>query len=418
VARVRSAAPSRTRAAGDHLVWLLLALTLAVWLVETGGALWRTSHWDQYVYLADAFLHGQLHCFHHPADAGDMAIVGGRAYVVFGPLPAIPLLPLVFLFGPRTPDVLVLVLTALFGLFCFDRLLAALPDPPDRIRRAMTTLTFALGTAIHYGAPMANVWLEAQITATALQCWALWKAARGRAWWSGIALGLTVLTRSTVTLAAPAALWMLARGAGAGHPRVSAGPAPESAASRTRWIRAGVALGVPVVIAAALHGLYNFARFGSPTNAGYHDILMGGAFESLVTRYGRFNVHFLAHNLGGWLFALPHLAAGRLAPDGHGMSLLLTTPFLLLLLWPRRVSALEWILLGNSLLIALPSLLYYNDGWVQFGQRFALDWIALGLAACALASRRAPGWLVASLAIIGIGVNVWGTLWFQANNLH
>ncbi|HVP14110.1 MAG TPA: hypothetical protein VMS88_01125, partial [Terriglobales bacterium] len=304
-----------------------------------------------------------------------------------------------------------LVLTALSGIFCFDRLLTALPEPPDRFRRAMTTLTFGLGTAIHYGAPMANVWLEAQITATALQCWALWMAARGRAWSCGVALGLTVLTRSTVTLAAPAALWMLTHG-------TEAKTAREAAPPRARWIRAGIALGVPIAIAAALHGLYNLARFGSPTDAGYHDILMGDAFQSLVSRFGRFNLRFLSHNLDGWLFALPRLVNGRLVPDGHGMSLLLTTPFLLLLLRPRRVSALEWILLGNSLLIAVPSLLYYNDGWVQFGQRFALDWIALGLAACALASRRAPGWLVTGLAIVGIGVNAWGTLWFQANNLH
>ena len=405
----RAQSPGAPRVHPDRLIWLLLALTLAVWLVETGGALWRTSHWNHYVYLADAFLHGQLFCFHHPADAGDMAIVGNRAYIVFGPFPALLLMPLVPFFGPRTPDVLVLVLTALFGIFAFDRFLAALPDPPDRFRRSMATLTFALGTALHYGAPMANVWLHAQITATALQCWALWMAARGRGWWSGVALGLTVLARPTVTLAAPAALWLLTR-----RPQGE----DEPARARPGWLGAGLALGVPVAAAVVLHGLYNLARFGSPTDAGYHYILMGDEFQALVERYGRFNLHFLPQNLGGWLFALPRVMNGELVPDGHGMSLVLTTPFLLLLCWRRKLSALEWVLLGTSLVIALPSLLYYNDGWVQFGQRFALDWIALALAACALAARRAPAWLVAVLAAVGLAVNTWGTLWFQTNQLH
>jgi hypothetical protein len=406
----RKAGPVARPQKGDPLVWLLLGVTLAVWLFETGGLLWRTSHWDHYVYLADAFLNGQLHLFHHPADAGDMAIVGGRAFIVFGPLPALLLMPLVPFFGPATPDVLVLVLTALFAIFAFDRFLTALPDPPDRFKRSLATLTFGLGTAIHYGAPMGNVWLHAQISATALQCWALWMAARGRGWWSGVALGLSVLTRPTVTLAAPLAAWLLAN-----HRADDDAPATHPL---RQWSRAGLALGVPMLAAAALHARYNLARFGSPSDAGYHYILMGDAFKGLIARYGRFNLHFLPHNLGGWLLALPHLEDGALVPDGHGMSLLLTTPFLLLLFAPRRLKALEWVMLGTALLIALPSLLYYNDGWTQFGQRFSLDWIALALAACALAARRVPGWIVATVAVVGIAVNTWGMLWFQANNLH
>jgi len=409
-ARQRSAKPAVCSKGGDPLVWLLLGATLAVWLLETGGGLWRTSHWDHYVYLADAFVHGQLHLFHHPSEAGDMAIVAGKAFIVFGPLPALLLMPLVLFFGPGTPDVLVLVLTALFGIFAFDRFLAALPDPPDRFRRALATLTLALGTAMHYGAPMGNVWLHAQISATALQCWALWMAARGRGWWSGVALGLAVLTRPTVALAAPLAAWLLVT-------RRSEDATP--ATNRVRpWRSAALALGVPVMIATALHGLYNFARFGSPADAGYHYILMGDEFKALIERYGRFNLHFLPHNLGGWLFALPRIESGALVPDGHGMSLLLTTPFLLLLLAPRRVTAHEWVMLGTALLIALPLLLYYNDGWTQFGQRFALDWIALALAACVLAARRVPGWLVAALAALGVAVNAWGMLWFQTVQLH
>jgi hypothetical protein len=404
----RSAKPAARPRGGDALIWPLLGVTLTIWLVETGGALWRTSHWDQYVYLADAFLHGQFHLFHHPAEAGDMAVVAGRAFIVFGPLPAVLLMPLVSCFGPATPDVLVLVLTALFAIFAFDRFLAALPDPPDRARRALATLTFALGTAMHYGAPMGNVWLHAQISATALQCWALWMAARGHGWWGGAALGLAVLTRPTVALAAPLVLWLLLRSTTGGDPPPL----------RARLGRATIALGVPIALAVALHGLYNFARFGSFTDAGYHYILMGDEFKALIERYGRFNLHFLPHNLGGWLFALPRVEHGTLVPDGHGLSLFLTTPFLLFLFVPRRVTSHEWVMLGTALLGALPSLLYYNDGWVQFGQRFALDWIALALAACALAARRVPVWLVAALAAIGMAVNAWGMLWFQTVQLH
>ncbi len=387
-------------------VWLVLALALAIWALGAHGELLRPSHWAHHVYLADAFLHGQLHLLRTPNDAGDMALVGDRLYVVFGPFPALVLMPLVPWLQRGTPDVLVLLLTALVAVFAFHRLLEQVLEPPDRVRVAMATLTLGLGTAMHYGAVMGNVWLHTQITATALQVLALLFAARGRAWTAGVFLGLTVLTRPTLTLAAPLAAWWLAR--------------PESLSERTpmTWQRTLIALGVPIAIAAALHGVYNFARFGSFTDAGYHYILMGEPFESLVANFGRFNGHFLIANLKGWLAAVPMIQEGRLVPDPQGMSLLLTTPFLLLALWPRRVADDEWVAIATATVIALPSLLYYNNGWVQFGQRFSLDWIALALFVATRGARRAPLPLVATLTLWGVVVGAWGLQWFRASFLH
>jgi hypothetical protein len=68
--------------------------------------------------------------------------------------------------------------------------------------------------------------------------------------------------------------------------------------------------------------------------------------------------------------------------------------------------------------IAVPALLYYHDGWVQFGQRFALDWIALGVLVASFGAWRAPRWVGLALAAIGIGVGAWGLRWFSANFLH
>jgi len=278
--------------------------------------------------------------------------------------------------------------------------------PGGRARLACATLTFALGTAMHYGAAMGNVWLHAQITATTLQICALLAAATGRPLATGVLLGLTVLTRPTTTLAAPFAAWLLlTRGE-----RVAGAPAPGA--------RAWLALALPVVAAIGLHAIYNQARFGNPTDAGYHDILMGPEFAALVKRYGRFSLHFLVSNVRGWLWRAPYWNGSAIVPDPHGMSLVLTTPFLLLALWPRKLSRLEWVALANFAAISVPSLLYYNDGWVQFGQRFALDGIALALLAAAFGAARAPLPLVLLLTGWGVGVGAWGLQWFKANFLH
>ena len=179
-----------------------------------------------------------------------------------------------------------------------------------------------------------------------------------------------------------------------------------------------LALAAPIVAAAALHAVYNQARFGSPTDAGYHYILMGGEFEALVQQYGRFSLHFLPQNLYGWLLRPPFWNGSALVPDAHGMSLLLTTPYLLFALWPRKVGRMEVLALATFALISAPSLLYYNDGWVHFGQRFALDGIAVALLAASFGAARAPLPLVALLTAWGVLVGAWGLQWFKGNFLH
>lgn len=76
----------------------------------------------------------------------------------------------------------------------------------------------------------------------------------------------------------------------------------------------------------------------------------------------------------------------------EGISLLLTTPAILIALWARRPRPLVVAAALSVLLLAVPLVLYYNTGWWQFGYRFSLDFmtplfvlIAMGPAACALA---------------------------------
>lgn len=401
-------ASRRRKSSGPSAPWLIggILASIFVYWWWTTGTLWRSSHWDHYYYLAEAFLNGSLSLTSPPNDPGDMAVIDGRLYVVFGPFPALLMMPFAPIFGRETPDILVLVGTALAGVWAFYRLLVTVHGAADPWRLSLATLTFALGTAIHYGAPMGNVWLHAQITATTLQVFALLAAASGRVLATGILLGLTVLTRPTTTLAAPFCAWLL----WSRRHDSEAGPHPD--------VRAALRFLGPLVAAILIHAAYNWARFGSVADAGYRYILMGEEFQRRVAEYGRFSSHYLVENLQGWAFRGPVFDGSHWQPDPHGMSLMLTTPYLLLMAWPRKWSRFEILACLSFVVCVAPSWLYYNDGWVHFGQRFALDGIGLALLVASYGAARAPLGLVAFLTVWGIGVGAWGLRWFQSHFLH
>jgi hypothetical protein len=99
------------------------------------------------------------------------------------------------------------------------------------------------------------------------------------------------------------------------------------------------------------------------------------------------------------------------------MSVLFTSPGLLLAFFAPWRSTRSWWLAGAAIAVLIPTLLYYGGGWLQYGYRYALDSIPFVWALCCLAAasdeaRRASvglsgraigaGWLI----LIGVGVFV------------
>src|SRR6185369_7649181 len=89
-----------------------------------------------------------------------------------------------------------------------------------------------------------------------------------------------------------------------------------------------------------------------------------------------------------------------------------TTPVLLLLLWPREKNPLHKALWLCVAAVALPSLLYQNSGWVQFGYRFSLDYLVLLILLLAIGGRPFTRWTKALIAF-GIAINLFGAITFD-----
>ena len=162
---------------------------------------------------------------------------------------------------------------------------------------------------------------------------------------------------------------------------------------------------------------HNYARFSDPFEFGhgYLHVRQQGNIET----YGKFNLRYLSRNLTVALTLLPDIATKKpyVFINGHGLAIWFTTPLFFFLLWPRERGPWFRPLLITAGIVALPTMLYMNSGWIQFGYRFSLDYTPLLILLIAIGARplRRVGYV---LIVIGIAVNLFGAVTFPSRTYY
>jgi hypothetical protein len=192
---------------------------------------------------------------------------------------------------------------------------------------------------------------------------------------------------------------------------LSLGEAKEELGAKLKKVALFAAGAAPLALA---HMAFNHARFGSIAKFG-HELLWNNRVNADIAKWGLFHYQYLERNLHAAFTRLPTLSFDplRIGYDAHGMSILVTTPLLLLLLWPKEKPRLHRALWLTVAFTALPGLFYQNDGYMQFGFRFSLDYtpylvLLLAVGGWSLRSR-----LFAGLAAAAVVVNTWGAIAFR-----
>ncbi len=355
--------------------------------------------------LAGTFLRAQPGRFHtlsgkvESIPDGEIASRFKKYFVSFPPLPSVLMLPAVAVFGLRTNDVLFTVLFAPLGpMFLFlvlRRLSARGSTQRSEAEDLWLTGLFALGTVYFYSSVLGQVWYTAHIVATALAGGFLLASLDARApLTAGLLLGALTLTRPQMGFFGIFFLYEAWR-----RGRLTLGTL--------------VRVGLPVAVLGIVGGWFNWARFGSPTQFGH--FYLNVRWTDRIQRYGLFNYAFLARNLSAAFALTPKLLpkAPWVQVSWHGMSMLITTPALLYLLWPREGSTggihrALWVTLAP---IALLGLMYQNDGWVQFGFRFSIDYLLLAVMLLAVGGRPMTRTMKV-LILVGVAVNLFGAITF------
>jgi hypothetical protein len=431
---------------------VIYVLFLGAYLAGSGGRLQRHSPYNHFVYLADCWLHGRLSLAGPPPNENDWALVDvlklrdGRVvkgtfgtgnidrfyplrgapetitpdeiesrtnirYVSFPPLPAVFMAPFVAIWGLQFNDVLFSVVWAAFNPVLLFLLLRALARRGQSRRTAVDdlwlTVMFGVGSVYFYTACVGQVWYTAHVigvTCALGYAWASLDAARP--WLAGLCLGLGFAARTPMIFMFPLFVAEAVRASGGwAKLRELRRPSPELL---RRLLPFGAAAGVVV----ALLFIHNFARFESFTEFGHRFLNIG--WKDRIQRWGLFNYHFLSRNLACALVLLPRILAKApyVQVSQQGMSLLVTSPNLAYTVMPKERSPLAPALWLTVAATAIPSLLYQNSGYYQFGYRFSLDYLVFLVLLLAVGNRRFS-WLFKALVIVAIGVNLFGAITFD-----
>jgi hypothetical protein len=162
----------------------------------------------------------------------------------------------------------------------------------------------------------------------------------------------------------------------------------------------------------ALLFIHNYARFQRFSEFGHTYLNINWADR--IQRWGLFNYHFLSRNLACALVLMPRILAQYpfVKVSQHGMSLLITSPNLGYVVAPHERSPLAaglWLSVGA---VALPGLLYQNSGQIQFGYRFAIDYLPFLIMLLSVGNRRLT-WVFKTLLVLAAVINLFGAITFD-----
>jgi hypothetical protein len=384
-----------------HIPWYLFgALALAIFgyvLIHdlAGGSLFSHSVYDSYSLQAGAWLDGRDYLIDGQNYTWlELAVYHGRYYVSFPPLPTLPMVPMVLIFGQDTPSNMVVVvyaLAALVGAYMACRAMR-LSD-----RAAAIWAVFAvLASNMLQISTNGGVWLQAQTLNMALLMWGAYFTIKQKRTASIVMFALAVGCRPFSICYLPVALiyflWT----------------------DKDLRVKNYIAPVLSALLIGVAYGWYNYIRFGNPIEFG-HNYLP----EFTRAEYGQFNLRYLSANLRNiFLRPIKLLPSGGLdLPMFDGFMFYVANPFFIALIVRiikdirSRVMPLPAAALCVGLIINLLLLCTHKTfgGW-QFGARYTIDLIPYAFIYILISGRTKLSRLDEFLCGFGLLFNSYGAM--------
>ncbi|MGB6882131.1 MAG: hypothetical protein WBD86_02430 [Microgenomates group bacterium] len=365
-------------------------LIFIIYLIASPG---NTPH-DYFTRLSHSFLQNKYWLEENPSWLSELIPAKNNIfYVVYPPMPAILLMPFVFIFGKSFPQqYLAHFLGALLVVLTMK--LSYLLKKDKRLTLWSGALV-GIGSIIFYMSSVGSVWYLGQITAAFFLTAALIESLdKKRLLLVSIFLGAAYLSRPHTILSLPLYIFLIRKNL-------------LNKKSYLKFI-------IPFLIFLAFDSTYNFVRFGVPWNKGY--FLIPGTLSEPWFSKGIVHLSYIFEDLKVAFLMGPKFLSHfpYIQPSWAGMAIWITTPaFIFALKAPLKemVVKLSWL---SIFLIFLVVGVHGGTGFAQFGYRFAVDFypflIFLTIKGVVKTKPKSIHWV---LLLMGILVNLWGVLWIN-----
>lgn len=357
----------------------------------------KKTHLDYFVPLADSFLKGRLYLTENPPWLNELVPIESKYYVVYPPMPAILLMPLVAIFGIGFSQTLfsqiIGSLNAVLAYVLFLRLKCRKQEA------ILLSLLLTLGTNHWYLASIGSAWYLALVIGVFFSFLSLIEFfGRRRYFWVGFLIGCAYWCRLPTILALFFPTFFIVLG------------------KEKQRIKSLIQLFSGVGIFLCLNFIYNYFRFGTIFDVAY--IKIPGILKESDFQYGLFSFRNIARQLKVIFFKMPIAKKSFpfIMPSWYGMAIWLTTPAFFLVLKADYKKKLALFSLLTVFIMSIPTLTHSTVGFTQFGYRYAMDFTPFLLILTALGCKRTSKKLVYFLSAISFMINLWGVLWINKFN--
>jgi len=340
---------------------LLLLASFGLWALgmKLLGAPTLLAHntKDQYTRQARAWLQGRIDLDSAPSHL-EIARFDGRLYNSFPPTPSLFELPLVLLFSRQTPNSLLLYLFLFASLVATYRMALERRFSPGHAWLLAMASVFA--TNLYSSCTSGGVWALAQGMGYSLAVLGAGLVMSGRSRGAAAAgyglLSLAVGCRPFLLFLAPVLLAL--------------DPSTRRGHTRRALVTAAVGMGPFLAVLA----LYNWIRFGNPTEFGHNYLPWAMALPK-----GLFSLSYFPDHAYHALLKLPELSREwpYLVFDPNGTAFWLNNAIVPISVYALMGRPLDPRLRVTAILglivISLAILCYASNGWRQFGYRYLID---------------------------------------------
>ncbi len=378
----------------------LFATTFLVYYFTTDG---HPTPYNNFVRLADAFLHGRLYLTEKITWL-ELAPRDGKYYIVPPPMPAILLLPFVYVFGLSTNQTLASIILGSLNIVLIFFVTREITK--NRSVQLWTTVMFGFGTIHWWIATAGGVWTFSQVTSVAFLSLAIWATLKNKhPFLVGLLLGASYWSRLPTIFSLPFFIimlsdkWLKKPGETDGLKRINLKPL--------------FYLGLGVGIFVCLNSIYNLLRFGTPLDVSYY--LIPGILEEPWYKKGIFDITYIPRHLKVIFAGLPIFLSKfpYVKPSWSGMAIWITTPAFVYALFADirdRITVGCWL---SIIPMAFLEFTHGTWGFAQFGYRFAMDFYPFLFLLTVKGMRDRIRWHHKVLICLGILVNLWGVLWIN-----